>query len=244
MRAFLGFSVVLALAILGGSRATAFAQSESPALPDAPQAQIVDAPVPGGIEDSKPQPTANRYAHVIQPGQDAQRLSAGDKLIVAARAELSPVVILSAAFSAGYEQLTDDDPNYGSDEPAFGKRFGAAVLRHTSTEFLADGVFPALLHQDPRYYRLGVGHTVMKRGLYAAERVMITRQDSGRNNFNYSTVLGELAASGLTQAYYPERSRSVGVVMNNWLTGFAFDAAWNGFHEFWPDLKHHYLHRD
>jgi hypothetical protein len=53
-----------------------------------------------------------------------------------------------------------------------------------------------MLHEDPRYFVKAFG-SPRSRILYAIERVVITRTDTGRNTFNWSGVLGGLMAESL-----------------------------------------------
>jgi hypothetical protein len=82
--------------------------------------------------------------------------------------ELEPSSPLPALVSAGYGQLTNSDPKYGTDEGAFGERLGAAFLRQASMRFFADSLLPTLDHEDPRYYREASGDYAA-RVLHAAE---------------------------------------------------------------------------
>ncbi len=50
--------------------------------------------------------------------------------------EIDPIDWIPGVVSAGWEQLVDGDPKFGSDSPAFGERLGAMVIRDTSMRFL------------------------------------------------------------------------------------------------------------
>lgn len=135
--------------------------------------------------------------------------------------------------SAGYGQLTNT-PAYGSDSEAFGDRMGAALIRQASMRFFASSLFPVVYHEDPRYYRKASGGYLGRAG-WAAERAFITQRDSGHHGFNFSNVLGHLAASALTPTYYPAPSANFHVVMQTWATSIAGSAGNNLFLEFVPD---------
>jgi len=105
--------------------------------------------------------------------------------------------------SAGWGQLTNGAPNYGTDKGAFGERLGAAAIRDVSEDFLSTAVMASAFHQDPRYYKMGRHHRIGRRIVYAATRAIIARSDSGRMEPNYSLLAGNLAGSILTNAYYP-----------------------------------------
>lgn len=212
------------------------------ALPDAPQAQTTPAPpaparqrfgfLPGARNNP---PVAPRWAKVIHPGQQASRLGAADKLLFALHEQINPQVFVAANISAGWEQLIDGNPQYGSDSAGFGERFGAAMLRQASGRLFADGVFAGLLREDPRYYRVGHGSYVA-RGLLSARQAVVRRTDSGRNGFNWSATLGHLSSDLLTLAYYPNVSATGSTVAKSFAISYAGDAAGNLFMEFLPDV--------
>jgi hypothetical protein len=52
---------------------------------------------------------------------------------------------------------------------------------------MTEGLFPIVLHQDPRYFVKGTGGFWRRTG-YAISREVITRGDDGRNHFNTSEL--------------------------------------------------------
>jgi hypothetical protein len=110
--------------------------------------------------------------------------------------------------AAGYEQATNGSPNFGTDRGAFGQRLWASAARATSENLLSDSVFAPMLHEDPRYYRLGSTHSFFPRLVYSATRSIITRSDSGATVPNLSQIFGNAAGSAITYAYYPQSNRT------------------------------------
>jgi hypothetical protein len=108
--------------------------------------------------------------------------------------------------AAGWEQLWNDSPNYGSNSTAFAQRFGAAAARGASEGVFSNCLFAPLFHEDPRYYIMGKGHPFFKRLVYAGTRVLITRTDSGHATPNFSLLAGNAAGSALTIPYYPPKN--------------------------------------
>ena len=208
---------------------------------------LPDAPKP----DSGPPPehasNTNSYAPskwygVVDPGEKVPPLYPRDKMLFWAHEEITPVGWFPVVVSAGYEQLTNGDPKYGSDSAAFGERLGAGVLRVSSFRFFSDSLLPTLTHEDPRYFRKAYGG-IMARGLYAAEQVVVTRRDRGTRSFNYSDIFGHLAGSALTLTYYPAPSANARVVMETWGVSLAGEAGGDLFLEFWPDVRDAVFHR-
>jgi hypothetical protein len=99
-----------------------------------------------------------------------------------------------------------------------------------------------LLHEDPRYYRLGSGHRTALRVLYAATRPLITRSDDGRTLPNFALIAGNLAGSALTNAYYPAANRGVKQTFITFGTGLGGAAVGNGIAEFLGPFFHRRLH--
>jgi len=89
------------------------------------------------------------------------------------------------------EQASNTYSGYGQGAAGYSKRFAAKFADGRSSDFLTHAVFPALLHQDPRYYYQGSG-SVKSRLMHAVSSAFVTRSDSGRTVPNYSYVLGDM----------------------------------------------------
>ena len=80
---------------------------------------------------------------------------------------------------------------------------------------MTDAVFPITLYQDPRYFTKGKGGFLKRTG-YAISREVVTRNDDGHNHVNTSELLGNAAAAGISNAYYPAADHSFGNTFNKW----------------------------
>lgn len=207
------------------------------------QASAPDAPRPNNPVNNTPAAVEKRkWSDIVQPGEKVPPLSARDKLLFPVHEELRPPSWFSTFFSSGWQQLRDTDPRYGVDSGAYGQRLGAAAIRDLSMRTFSDGVMPALLREDPRYYRKAEG-SIWHRGLYAASRVLVTQRDSGASGFNNSVVVGHGMASALTMAYYPDKSANAGVVFKTWGFSLIGEAGGNLWSEFWPDTRQRFFRR-
>lgn len=234
--------VFLMLALLP---AAGYAAQPASELPDAPAARRAQVPNPGPspLHAFHPGPIPlSKWDGVIDPGATIHPLTSQDKMLFWLHEEIHPVSWAPAFLSAGWGQLVDGDPKYGSDSAAFGERLGAAALREASGRFFSDSLLAAVTHEDPRYYRKAYGG-IKARSLYAAERVFLAQRDDGTSGFNYSDTFGNLAASALTVTYYPEPSANAEAVLSGWLWSFAGSAGGNLFLEFWPDARDAIFHR-
>jgi hypothetical protein len=143
-------------------------------------------------------------------------------------------VILAAAF-AGFGQLTDSNPYLGQGAKGYASYFGTAYADFVIGDFMTGAIYPTILHQDPRYFRRGTG-TGWSRFGYAVGQIFWTHTDSGGQQFNYSEILGNSTAVGISMAYYPD-GRNVSSALTELGTQIGVDMAANVLKEFWPDLR-------
>jgi hypothetical protein len=147
--------------------------------------------------------------------QDAVPLTPKLKFRLALRTSIDPVTILGIAAFAGIDQASDR-PDYEQGAAGYAKRFGAASLDSFSDIMIGGAILPSLLHQDPRYFYQGTG-TKKSRALHALSNPFVCRGDNGKLQPNYSSMGGDLAASALTNLYYPPSNRGGGLVLENFL---------------------------
>jgi hypothetical protein len=188
-------------------------------LPDGPgssrsvatSADVLPSPAAGAPMGFDPTPqhgmasTTDKY---ISPGQQAPRLTAGNKVALGIKDAISPFSMLGWVTSALYAQAIDGSPHYGSNARAFAQRLGASAARSSSEGIFSDSIMAPIFHEDPRYYKMGRGHNFGKRVIYSATRAVITRTDSGHTTLNFALLAGNAAGAALTNAYYPERDRT------------------------------------
>ena len=139
-------------------------------------------------------------------------------------------------------ESSDAHPALGEGVAGFGRYYWRGFLDKTDGNYLAIFAFPTVLHQDERYYAQGEG-PFLKRGVYAATRILITPDYHGHNTFNASEVFGRAAAQGISTTYYPKADRTAGALAVRFGWAMGRDALTNVFREFWPDIATHVLHR-
>ena len=163
------------------------------------------------------------------------------KLIIASKDSFDYPIFGLAAFFSGQAQLQNDHPQFGQGASGFAKRYGTAFTDQMVGNYMTEGIMPALFHEDPRYFRKGpAGGHPMKRALYAASRVLISKTDKGAWGFNFAEVVGNTAASGVSNLYYPGE-RTLGDNAERTITQITTDAISNVLKEFWPDVKQRLL---
>ena len=162
---------------------------------------------------------------------DAAPLTWRQKFSLATRGTFDPVAMIGVGFAAGIEQANNSFPGYGQGAAGYGKRYAAKFVDGRSSDFLTHAVFPALFHEDPRYYYRGVG-TVKARLAHAVSSAFVTRSDSGRTVPNYSYLLGNMCAGALSNLYYPSANRGAHLVFTNAAIGLAGRLGTNLLREF------------
>jgi hypothetical protein len=176
---------------------------------------------------------------------DAVALSPSEKLRLQFRASIDPYTFAIASIVAGLGEANDDDSGFGWGPGGYGKRVAAAYGDNVIGNTLGNAVLPIILHQDPRYYRLGHG-TVAHRFLYAFATTFICKHDDTHKwEPNYSNVLGNMIAGEISQYYTPGGDPGkVGSVVETGLT-VTFEGSFGGeLQEFWPDISRKFFHKD
>ena len=155
-----------------------------------------------------------------------------------AQSAYDPLGLGVGAFEAGTleHSSTDGFCGYGKGWGSYGQCFGALELDSNISSFIGDYALTVLLHQDPRYFRLGEG-SFGKRVWYAISRVFVTNSDSGRTVFYSSALSGTVIAAGLSNLYYPQQDRGFGHTLSRIGIDLGNTALYNASAEFWPDIK-------
>jgi len=144
---------------------------------------------------------------------------------------------LYAAEAATLEHSSSDGfCDYGKGWGGYGKCLGSMELDANISSFFGDFLFPVIMHQDPRFFRLGKGPAA-KRVLYAVSRVFITHADSGRNVLFTSALSGSVVGAAASNLYYPRQDRGFSHSLNRFGIDLADTAAFNVSAEFWPEIK-------
>jgi len=164
-------------------------------------------------------------------------ISARQKLVIGLKDSFDgPVYPVAGAFALLY-QAEDQNPSFGPGLRGYARRYGTALGDQTIGNMMTESIMPALLRQDPRYFRIGSGRgSVLHRTAYALSRIFVTRTDSGAPTFNFSEWLGNATAATIGNAYYPD-GRTASDTAQRLGIACATDAFSQVMKEFWPDVK-------
>ena len=169
-------------------------------------------------------------------------LSPGQKFRLAFADIVDPFDFSSSAVEAGLEQEQNEFPAYGTGWTGFTKRFAAAYADDADGELVSEGVFPSLLHQDPRYFRLGHGPIGHRIG-YSLLSAVRCHGDDGRWQFNTSGIAGTFTAGAISNAYYPAADRGVDLTLQRGSIDIGEALLQSLASEFYPDIPKALLHR-
>jgi hypothetical protein len=144
------------------------------------------------------------------------------------------VYFVSGAF-AGLGQLDGNHPQFGQGVEGYAKRYITSYADQAIGNIMTESLFPAVLHEDPRYFRKQTGSFGSRLGS-AVYQIFVTRTDSGHRQFNFAEIVGNGVGAGLSDIYYRD-SRNFSSTAEQWYTAVATDMFSNVLKEFWPDIK-------
>lgn len=172
----------------------------------------------------------------VEHADEFRALSAKTKFKLSAKTMSDPVTVSFIGMMALMGQARNNDPSYGQGLQGYVKRYGTSFADTGIGTLMTTSVFPTVLHQDPRYFQLGTGST-WHRAKYAVSRILVTRTDNGEVQFNYSEIVGNAVAAGISNTYHPQSQRTLGNTLSVWGTDVLLNTACNVAKEFWPDIR-------
>jgi hypothetical protein len=178
----------------------------------------------GIIPNLRTSPTLAKY----------EPISPREKFRIASQDAFDRGTIALAAAFAGKGQLSNGNRSFGQGVEGYSKYLGAAYADFVIGDYMTEGIFPAILHQDPRYFRRGKGSVWSRLG-YSMDQIFWTHGDSGRTGFNYSEVLGNSTAVAISNIYYKD-NRTAHDAVTSLVVQLGIDTATNVLKEFWPDV--------
>jgi hypothetical protein len=221
-------------------------QSSAPAAAAAPSpSALPDKPEPAQNDKDKGQTPGSKdrlfYAmpnfSTVESSQHLPPLTTGQKFKLVTRSAFDPFQFAWYGAIAGVSQATNSEPGYGQGWGAYWIRYASAFGDGLTESYMVGAVFPSILKQDPRYYELGHGSFLHRTG-YALSRLVITRSDAGKTQFNASEIFGSAVAAGIvTYSYHPHEDKTLSNTASVWGTQVAYDAIAIELKEFWPDLR-------
>ena len=172
--------------------------------------------------------------------QNFKPLTAREKFKIASQDAFDRGTVVLALAFAGESQLANSNPAFGHGFGAYAQYAAASYGDFVIGDFMTEGIFPSLLHQDPRYFRHGSGSTG-RRLAYAVGQIILTHNDSGKTAFNFSELAGNASAVAISESYYVSE-RDASDAGEKLASQLGVDAASNVLKEFWPDILRKFGH--
>jgi hypothetical protein len=148
----------------------------------------------------------------------------------------SPLTLGAVDVSAGVMRETKLGHVIHGPQPSLAAPYKAAFIQTEPSNSVGKDPYPSLLKQNLRYLP-STSSSLMGRATYAASRIFITRDDSGKGRVNTSYFLGVLTSVASAAAYRPYWARSTSATFNNFGSTIGSDAGINVFHEFEPGIR-------
>jgi hypothetical protein len=145
-----------------------------------------------------------RTSPILQPYEP---VTSTEKFRIAAQDTFDRGTFALAATFAGEGQLSDSNSSFGQGVKGYAHYLSTSYADLANGNYMTEGIYPTLLHQDPRYFRRGLGSGWSCLG-YAVGQIFWTHTDSGATQFNYSEIAGNSTAVAISMAYYPENRRA------------------------------------
>lgn len=156
----------------------------------------------------------NFYVSYLPPSE-AVALTPKQKFELAWKSSVDPITFAGIVFIAAFQQAGNSYPEWGQGWGAYGERYGAFYANVVTGTFLGDAVMPSLLKQDPRYFYRGKG-SKKSRLLHSLGAPFVCPGDNGKQQVNYSYIIGSFGAGALSTLYYPTRNHSIaGLTVEN-----------------------------
>jgi len=164
-------------------------------------------------------------------------ITAKQKFLLVTRSSFDPGEFLWYGLLAGISQAENSEKAYGQGAEGYAKRYASQFGDGTIESYLVEFGFPVVFKQDPRYFRVGEGSFGYRTGR-VLKRLVVTKGDNGRDQFNVSEVFGSGTAAVVSiYSYHPQDEHNFSNVASVWGEQVAFDAAEMMFKEFWPDVR-------
>jgi hypothetical protein len=137
-------------------------------------------------------------------------------------------------------------PLFGHGAAGYARYYWHAFADNAGGNLMTEALTPIVTHEDPRYYTLGHGG-FFRRSFYSVTRLVVTRTDmrpdgSAGETFNASEIIGNGAASGFSNLYYPSAYRTWTKTGQKWLLQVGLDGCSDIVKEFWPDINSRVFH--
>ena len=232
--------VVLAQAVAAGPDEQQ-ATSAASAIPDAPTpAQQAQPQSMGGKQTRRILGIIPNFRSV-SVDEKLPPISPREKLKLTLEDSFDYSSFIYVGILSGVSQAEGSYPEFHSGAPAYARYYWHSFADDLNGNLMTEFFMPVATHEDPRYYTLERGN-IFKRTGYSITRLLVTRTDRGGSSFNFSEIVGNGAAAGLSGLYYPSRERTWTKTGQRWFAQVGLDGFSDLVKEFWPDVNNKLFH--
>jgi len=147
----------------------------------------------------------------------------------------SPIALLQDGAEVAYAQLERNPREWGVGWHGFWRRSADNVGYDAIRNSFLFGL-NSVTHEDPRYFRLGEGHFLLRTG-HSIMQPLVGRADGGRKVFPLVRLAATFGVAFLSNAWYPDRIADTRHALLRGVYTLGTDATKNFTYEFWPDFK-------
>lgn len=150
--------------------------------------------------------------------------------------------LLGGGLSAGFGTLTDQPREYGPHWLGFAQRYGMR-LTGVATGNAIEGGVGAMIHEDPRYWRIGETGSIKSRAAAIIKQTFLARDDYGHTKPAYARYLAVSGNNFISNTWRADSEADVSHALIRTGTGFLGRMGGNAFDEFWPDIKNKFFRK-
>jgi hypothetical protein len=208
--------------------------AEAIALPDAPsaaQSSVAQQGQPSAGQPPDYEGKQTRRILGIVPNfrsvsvdEKLPALSAREKFKLAREDSFDYSAFIYVGLLAGISQAERSYPEFHNGVPGYARYYWHDFADTLDGNLMTEFIVPVATREDPRYYTLGRGGFV-KRTEYSVSRLFYNRTDSGSLAPNFSEIVGNGAAAGISNFYYPSQERTWTKTGQRWVTQVGLDGA-------------------
>jgi hypothetical protein len=148
----------------------------------------------------------------------------------------TPMTLGVGEMSAGAMRETELEQDAQAAHLSLSSHDRAMLADETSIRFWNKFLRMPLPRQEPHPDQLP-SSSVFGRAVSAASRVLVTRDESGRERLNASYFLGALSLAAIHTSARPYWARSTSATFNDFGSTIGSDAGMNVYHLFEPDIR-------
>ncbi len=144
-------------------------------------------------------------------------------------------LLISSALAYGQNSHPSLNTYHGGDS-IFWAYLWRGFVDKTDSVYQGTFFFPALLHEDTRYYALGTG-PAKKRLLHAVESVVVAHNYDQKPIFNLAGQAGRVGTQAVSTTYYPPGSEGFGVLAEKYAYSNLRSMIYAVVREYSPDAQ-------